>query len=518
MRCVCNATARRIRPLFSGLTDRDPRKHQVDSRRLAFPCAAALVLAASASIADPWLPPGDTGLRHDIAVLADRGVLRTPIMSWPLSWPDIARDVLNVRDREKLDAATAAALARVEREARRAASTGQVRTHARIAGAAEPTALRTFAATPREEGEVEAGFDWTGQRFAARMQVTAVADADDGQTLRPDGSYIGVNAWNFMVSAGYMERWWGPGWEGSLILSNSARPIPAVSIERNYSDAFKPRWLSWIGPWRASIVLGQLEGSRTDFANARFLAMRVSFKPLQQLEIGLSRSAQWCGEGRPCGLGTFKDLLIGNDNNQASSAQPGNQLAGYDLRWAFRSIPLALYGQFIGEDEASGMPAKFLGLMGAETWGDMSWGQWRVHAEYADTACNFSRSEPLFNCGYESTIYTQGYRYRGRSIGHAMDSDGRMVSVGGLLIDRAGHQWELLARTADLNRNATSAEINHTVAPLAAKLSNVELSHTRDMSFGRVQLGVGFDDYSRRLDGGDSSEVRGFIQWSKEIR
>ncbi len=43
----------------------------------------------------------------------------------------------------------------------------------------------------------------------------------------PDGSYLGVNVGNFMLSAGYIERWWGPGWDGSLILSTNARPIPA---------------------------------------------------------------------------------------------------------------------------------------------------------------------------------------------------------------------------------------------------------------------------------------------------
>lgn len=490
----------------------------MNSRRFSLTGLPALLLASAAALADPWLSPGDAGLRHDIAVLADRGVLRGPVMSWPLSWADVARDILNVDAAATLDAATQAALLRVQRQARRAMRIGEGRLHARTSVAAEPTALRTFSDTPRTEGEVRAGWDWTGERFAARLQGALVADPDDGQRLRPDGSYVGVNAWNFMISAGYMERWWGPGWEGSLILSNSARPIPALAIERNYSDAFKPRWLRWIGPWRASMVLGQLEGSRSDFNDARFLAMRVSFKPLQQLEIGLSRSAQWCGEGRPCGLGIFTDLLIGNDNDQPlSQDQPGNQLAGYDLRWAFKSMPLALYGQFIGEDEAGGLPSKFMGLMGAESWGDSRWGQWRAHAEYADTVCTFNRT-PEFDCAYEHSLYTQGYRYRGRGIGHAMDGDGRMSSAGVLLVDRAGDRWELLVRRVDLNRDAVAAESQHTVAPLAAELTNLEISHTRELGFGRLRLGVGHDDYGLRRDGGDDSQTRGFIQWSKEFQ
>lgn len=473
---------------------------------------AAVLLCPAESLADPWAAPGDTSLRHDVSVLADRGVLRGPVTSWPLSWADIARDVLGGRATGSLDPAAQAALIRVQRAARRVTRTGELHWHTRAVAAEEPTPLRTFADAPREEGEIEAGVDWTGYRFALRLQATAVVDADDDKDIRFDGSYVGVNVGNFMVSAGYMDRWWGPGWEGSLILSNSARPIPALTIERNYSDAFKSPWLSWIGPWRASIVFGQLEGHRTDFDDARFLGARVSFKPLPQLEIGLSRTAQWCGEGRSCNFDIFTDLLLGRDNDQAPTEQPGNQLAGYDLRWAFQSIPLALYGQMIGEDEAGGLPSKFLGLGGAEVWGSTRSGTWRAHVEYADTSCSFSHADPEFNCAYESGIYTQGYRYRGRSIGHAMDGDGRMYSVGALLLDDADDRWEVLVRRVELNRDAVNPDPRHTLAPLAAELTNIEVSHARDLVVGELRIGIGYDDYKERQDGGDEGVFRGFLQ------
>ncbi len=476
----------------------------------------ALFLGA-AGFAGPWLNPGDAGLRHDLEVLADRGVLRGPITSWPLSWADIARDVLDVDLLEGLDPTTQACLLRVQREARRMTSAGDTRSTVRAAASGHPRMLRTFSDTPREEAEVQAAVEWTGRRFATNLQAGVVGDPDDGQHLRPDGSYVGAHLGNFMLSAGFMERWWGPGWEGSLILSNNARPIPALSVERNYSDAFKSPWLSWIGPWRANILLGQLEGHRADFAHTRFLAMRISFKPLRQLEIALSRSAQWCGAGRPCGLQTLGDLLAGRDNDQPASEQPGNQMAGYDVRWGFGSIPLALYAQYIGEDEANGLPSKFLGLGGAEVWGSSPWGQWRWHAEYADTSCSFSRQAAIFNCAYENSIYRGGYRYRGRAIGHALDNDGRMLSMGALLIDGAGRRWELLLRDVDLNRDATVPQLSHTVAPLAAKLTNIELSHGRELTAGRLQVGIGFDDYGRAPRGSSASQVRGFVQWSREF-
>jgi hypothetical protein len=298
-----------------------------------------------------------------------------------------------------------------------------------------------------------------------------------------------------MLSAGYMERWWGPGWDGSLILSTSARPIPALTLERNYSDPFTWPVLKWFGPWRATVSFGALEDHREDFDQTRFFAARVTFKPWRHLEIGLSRSAQWCGEGRPCDASTFWDLLTGNDNDQDPSQQPGNQLAGYDVRLSspWRSVPVALYTQMVGEDEAGFMPSRFLGLIGAEFSGSIGQGSYRIRAEYSDTTCNFSRSEPIFNCAYESSIYTEGYRFRGRSIGHAMDSDGQMTTIAVLYVQPDGASWELRARSADLNRNAQAPEPDHTTAPLATDWESVDLYHRRELFGGNLAAGIGFE-------------------------
>jgi hypothetical protein len=481
--------------------------------------ALGIALLASGPVrAEPWLPPGSLTVRHDIQLLADAGIIRSPATTYPMSWPDISRSVLEYESADELDGYVAAALARVQRLAREAAVGGFSGFNASVSAADNPQVLRTFSDTPREEGGAAVEGAWLGGRFAAKVNVSAVANASDGKDVRLDGSYLGVTLGNFILSAGSIERWWGPGWEGSLILSTNARPVPGISIDRNYSDPFSWRGLRWLGPWRLSASMGLMEDSDVVVPNSRFFAARVSFRPLTWLDIGLSRTAQWCGEGRPCDLGTFTDLLAGRDNrNEALTIEeePGNQMAGYDLRMRspWKRIPAAAYLQLIGEDEAGGLPSRLLGLLGAETWGASRWGSYRMHVEYADTACNFSRAAPLFDCAYRNTLYPDGYSHRSRSLGHSLDSDGRMYALGAMLVRQNGDNLNVLVRRIELNRGGTPVDPAHTVSPASSKLKNLELQYNRGFAWGELGIGLGLDDPDEPRDRG--SDVRGFLRWQQ---
>ena len=53
--------------------------------------AWTLSLVAAQAFAEPWLAPGDARLRHDLALLADAGIVRAPLTAWPVSWAEVAR-------------------------------------------------------------------------------------------------------------------------------------------------------------------------------------------------------------------------------------------------------------------------------------------------------------------------------------------------------------------------------------------------------------------------------------------
>jgi len=476
-------------------------------------CAVSLVLAAfMCSVqADPRLAPGDETLRQDIQLLADSGLLGMPVTTWPLSWPQVARELAGVRA-DALDEALLAAFLRVQQRAQ-AASRNGTRFGLRASGARDPWELRGFDDAPREEGELRAEAGWMSDHLAANLSATVVADPADGQRVRPDGSYLGANMANVALVVGFVDNWWGPGWEGSLILSNNARPMPSITIARNVSDAFESRLLSWIGPWNATISLSEAEGSDVAVAKVRLLAARVNFKPRPWIEFGLSRTAQWCGEGRPCGWSTLRDLVAGHDNQVDGGSvanQPGNQMAGYDvrLRSPWRRLPLVFYTQWIGEDEAGGMPAKFLGQFGVESWLSTSLGALRGHFEYSDTACNFAREAPNFDCAYRNSIYPQGYTFRGRNLGHSMDNDSRMYSLGTSLVRASGESFGLTIRRVEINRDGGQ----HTISEVPVEVDNVSLRYSRNFGSGRMTIGVGLDD-GDEAPVGDSAH--GYLSWQQ---
>jgi Capsule assembly protein Wzi len=449
-------------------------------------------------------------MRHDILVLADAGILRGPVTTWPLSWPDIARDALAASE-VGLDAPTTDALRRIQRLSRAASAGGYAGAGIRLSGAYQPEMLRTFADSPREEGELALRASWLSDHFAVNLQGSYVADPDDDKDFRADGSYLGMNFGNFMVSAGFMERWWGPGWDGSLILSTNARPIPSVTLERNYTDPFKSKLLSWLGPWRASIAMGKAESHDVPVPNVHFFAARLNFKPRPWLEFALTRTAQWCGGDRSCDWDTFTDMLLGQDNQESIEDQPGNQLAGYDmrLRSPWRALPLAFYTQWIGEDEAGGLPSKFIGLFGLESWGSSSLGGWRARFEFADTACDFTQQSPQFDCAYRNTIYPQGYSYRGRIIGHSMDNDSRMYTFGGLLTRENGDLLSVTVRRVEVNRDGGE----HAISEVHVDLDNVELRYSRGVGAGKISVGMGYQDPATVAD--SSARVHGFAIWQQ---
>ncbi len=479
------------------------------------------LLCGTAGWAGPWIAPGDSALRHDIQVLADAGVITSPVSTWPLSTGDIAAS-LDIARPAALTDYEMAALQRVRRRLQTGMNMDRMGWNVDASVAAHPRLIRTFEDGPREDAELGVGIEWTGKRFATSLQGQWVADPSDGDEWRADQSYAGVALGNWMLAAAITDRWWGPGWQGSLIMSNNARPIPAITLERNSTAPFETKWLSWLGSWDLMVMYGFLESNRA-VPNAHFFGLRFNFKPLRNLEIGFSRTAMYCGDTQPCGLDAFLDMLIRDDDDSASIAKSNpNQLGGFDVRWSHAMFgqPFALYTQWIGEDENGFLPTQWMGQFGGEIWGNFGGlGSYRAFLEWTDSTCDFTLYRNIRGdhdpanggCAYNHNTYTTGYRYRGRAIGHSTDSDSSVFTLGWLLNDNDDRSWLATVAIGNLNRHTTSTP--STVAPHKTRYREVELVHRRTLWVGDLDVGLGYDYRKDAVTDVSNGEVRAFLEW-----
>jgi Capsule assembly protein Wzi len=231
-------------------------------------------------------------------------------------------------------------------------------------------------------------------------------------------------------------RHWGPGWAGSLIMDSAAPAIPALGWRREVAQSESP-WLAWLGPWGADFFIGGLQG-HTQPARPYLVGMRIELQPTDRLQIGLSRTMQWGGQGRDESLRTWLRALFGTDNigndGVTPANEPGNQLAGVDWRWVIgQQRPLSIYGQVVGEDEAGHLPSRNMVLLGADARVPVSPGSLRVFLEWANTLAGDISGDPRPGASYRHHIYRQGYTQDGVLLGHPAGGDVQIASIGAVI-------------------------------------------------------------------------------------
>ena len=489
------------------------------------PRLALLALIICVSIQAParaefWAAPGDTLLRDDLQLLNDSGATNLPLTAWPLSWRSIHTSLAEA-DYASLAPDVQAALDRVWARMSAELDGGFQRPDVNAGIANAPRIIRTFEDTPREDAMATLGIAWQGERFSMRLNGTYVDDPSDGDEFRPDGTYAGVTLGNWLLSAGWQDRWWGPGRDSSLILSTNARPIPSVGIQRDVSRQSASKWFRWIGPWTLTSFMGLLDDDRV-VEDGLLWGFRFTFRPVRGLEIGLSRTAQWCGDGRDCSAAAFFRVLSGRDNKGANvdeEDEPGNQLAGIDARWSLPGgIPVALYMQWIAEDtrRTGAQLHQWMQQIGIEYWGRVGRYTHRTHLELSSTTARLgAMGEGSFiaDNAYNHFIFESGYRYHGRPIGHGMDGDGLSWSLGSTLASSEGNSWNLSVRHMDINRIG-ELDRRHSLSATPGERADVQLSHDRQLGIGRVYVGVGYRWINDELSGTSSDDLSAFVRWS----
>jgi hypothetical protein len=488
-------------------------------------------LFALPALSAPWVELNDLNLRNDIQFLADTGIISAPVTTYPLMWNAIMPDVKAINT-ALLSDEQLTALNNVKQRFRHASSKA-LNTKINIYGATSARRFTSFGLDDYDQGYVELSQEYVGTNFAGKIQTNyrAGLDHDDGINVgndyNLDGSYLAYKVGNWILTAGALDRWWGPGVDTSLIMSTNARPLPALSITRDSSEAFETPWLSWLGTWTLTAQMAQLETDRA-VPNPLMWSTRATIRPLRGLEMGVSWSFQWAGEGQPGSFNDFFKILFGGQEcaNGDATCDPelntyqGNHLAGYDIRWSdtLFDTHYAIYLQTIGEDGSpNGLITDKADLFGAELRFTVFDQRIMTNLEYTDTQVSCGgREDTSQNCFYEHGTYQSGYRYYRRAIGSTYDNDAQTLALTVLSQLKSGNSWQakfsqIKLNTNGLDRFPDDPNMGNTVSKVAEDLLQFDGQYKFLALESRFTTGITVSKST--IDNKSNNSIDGYIEW-----
>ncbi len=478
------------------------------------------LLGSSAACAAPWLDTNDQYLKASITALANAGIIKAPVNTYPLMYKSIADDIKKVH-KDQVPAHLVYAMKHVEHAleyAQKERTTG-----VKLKAASSNKDFQSFGERHNAKGEISLFNEVIGNSWALKTSVQFTQDAQNNKKRNYEGSYFAGMFDNWVVSADQLSQWWGPGNDTTLALSNNAIAFPAVRLTRHNSTSIDLPVLNWLGPMSFTTYFGFQEHSNT-LKHIRLWGARVNFKPLESLEIGLTRAAQWAGDNRPSGFSTFTDLLIGKDNagvgNETTvEKEPGNQLAGIDLHYATNWLGQSwgIYSEIIGEDESGGMPSHLMYQLGAETSFGNSYGLYHAFVEYTNTFVDCGGDTSIGNCAYEHHIYPEGYRRYHRSMGSTYDSDANVLTFGLSRAQVGGISWFTKLKWMKLNKdNSNHWSGDHPITAVAEDRIQLEGGYRFPLLKGLVSLEASL--YHSTQDATGASDTDGSVHASWEYR
>ena len=389
------------------------------------------VLSHTASAQNLYM--NDLRLRADIDWLNSQGVTQISTSTWPLTANEIKRGL-----------STVSAVTPAQQQILQSILTTLKKNPNSLVHADVDVYLQTDRQQPPQTfGEdklagqqISGSIGLSKENLEFNLQVNLKNDKliEDGSDISLEGSYVAGGFANQWLVAGQIPAWWGPGHDGSLIRGDASIPVAGFTMQRDQQAAPTSKYLSWVGPWQYQLFAGQLD-DYTAVPEAKLFGARLTAQPLPWLQVGASRTFMWGGEGRPQSFGSFTDALLGTkDNIEADDDKedPANQLGGFDARVSLAplvNVPAGIYTQYVGEDEAGGLPSKNMYLAGVD-YASAAFGKpYQLYAEYTDTRTGGE----VRGISYDHGTYTDGYYQNGYPLGYALGGDAESVSLGGRL-------------------------------------------------------------------------------------
>lgn len=240
-----------------------------------------------------------------------------------------------------------------------------------------------------------------------------------------DGSYFQYTRGIANYGVGAVDRHWSFSNNTSLILSNNARPSKSIYLK--LENRFGYNWLPSKANWSFEGFNGFSEGSLNG-NKSMILGLRAILSPIEGLDFELIQTSQWGGDRYNNGISALGAALFFDTNSSTNSNV--NKMAGFGISYLIPSniIPLRIYGQTIGEDEAGNLPSCYAYLAGLE------WTNAKIkHSTIIGIEAIDTRTDTTTHgfCGpntmYNNSIYD--YTNYGKTMGAAIDTEGTSLGL-----------------------------------------------------------------------------------------
>ena len=201
--------------------------------------------------------------------------------------------------------------------------------------------------------------------------------------------------------------WWGQSYTGTLLTSLNPPPYEKLVKLELENPILLPWVFKYLGLFKFSLFLSKLNSKKRVVPHPWLMGLKINFKPIPSLEIGINRAVMFGGKGRSVSLSTV--LFAKGENVEKPSKTEGDQKAGFDIRFRpFRH--LVLYWEGGAEDRSRGiLLSDWSHIIGAYAPGLMN--RLNLRFEYA------SITSPW----YHHHVYPSGYTYYGNIIGYYAD-------------------------------------------------------------------------------------------------
>lgn len=250
------------------------------------------------------------------------------------------------------------------------------------------------------------------------------SEENERSTLRLHKGYAKATAGPLELLVGRDSLWWGPGYHGSLLMSNNAHPFDMIKLS-NPEPATLPWLLRYLGSVQFNLIFSQLNDERhgLELANPFLYGLRVNLKPHRFFEIGASHLVLFGGPGRRdmSVLEIFKTLY--SNANHDREKTDSNQQVSVDLALTLPDLAkhlkvvdgVKLYLE-IGAEDSGYPPDRRACLAGLALYRPFGLDNAVFRTEYAIMS---PYSVP--GAWYDRAWYPM--RYEGRVFGHHAGSD-----------------------------------------------------------------------------------------------